>query len=50
MHVVERYTISPDGQDLKAEFYVEDPGMFATAWSSHVVRFRGVASPWAYGT
>ncbi len=36
MRVVERYTISPDGQSLKVEFSVEDPLMFATAWSSHV--------------
>jgi hypothetical protein len=36
IRVVERYTISPDGQSLKVEFTVEDPGMFTTAWSSHV--------------
>jgi hypothetical protein len=36
MRVVERYTISADGQSLDVEFTVEDPGMFTTAWSSRV--------------
>jgi hypothetical protein len=36
MRVVERYTISEDGQTLDVEFTVEDPRMFTTAWSSRV--------------
>jgi hypothetical protein len=36
MRIVERYTISPDGQTMNVEFMVEDPFMFTTAWSSHV--------------
>lgn len=36
LRVVERYTISADGQSLDVEFTVEDPQMFTTAWSSRV--------------
>lgn len=36
MRVVERYTISEDGQTLLVEFTVEDPLTFTTAWSSHI--------------
>lgn len=34
MRVVERYTISEDGQRLGLEFYVEDPLSFTMAWSA----------------
>jgi hypothetical protein len=36
MRIVERYTISADGQRLDVEFNVEDPGTFTTAWSAKV--------------
>ncbi len=36
MRVVERYTISEDGQSLLVEFTVEDPLTFTVAWSSHI--------------
>ena len=36
MRIVERYTISTDGQRLDVEFNVEDPKTFATAWSAKV--------------
>lgn len=35
-HVVERYTIAPDRGTMEVAFFVEDPNMFTTAWSSHV--------------
>jgi len=40
MRVVERYTISADGQRLDIEFNVEDPQTFATAWSAKVSYVR----------
>ncbi len=36
MRVIERYTISNDGQRLDIEFNVEDPKTFTTAWSAKV--------------
>ncbi len=40
MRIVERYTISPDGQRLDIEFNVEDPRTFTTAWSARVSYVR----------
>jgi hypothetical protein len=39
LHVVERYTISPDGTALDVDFTVEDPETFTTAWAARV-RYR----------
>ena len=36
MRIVERYTVSADGQRLDVDFAVEDSNMFTTAWSSKV--------------
>lgn len=36
MRVVERYTISADGERLDVEFNVEDPKTFTTAWSARI--------------
>ena len=40
MRVVERYTISEDGQRIDVEFNVEDPKTFTTAWSARVPYVR----------
>ena len=40
MRVVERYTLSADGQRLDIEFNVEDPKTFTTAWSAKVAYTR----------
>ena len=40
MRIVERYTISADGQRLDIEFNVEDPRTFTTAWSAKVSYVR----------
>lgn len=34
LHVVERYHLVNNGKTLRADFTVEDPGAFTTAWSS----------------
>jgi hypothetical protein len=39
MHVVERYTLDPDGSFLTVDFAVEDPETFTTAWAARV-RYR----------
>ena len=36
MRIVERYSISEDGQRLDVKFNVEDPNNFTTAWSAKV--------------
>jgi hypothetical protein len=46
LHVVERYTLAPDGRTLNVKVEVEDPGAFTTKWSARQVyglRFQG---PW----
>ncbi len=39
LHVVERFTLSKDGQQLQAKVHVEDPGAFTTPWNA-VTRYR----------
>lgn len=35
LHVVERYHVIENGETLRVDFTVEDPGAFTTAWSSY---------------
>jgi hypothetical protein len=39
-HIVERYTISPDRQQLKVAFSIEDPKTFTTPWSAWIAYVR----------
>jgi len=44
LHVVERYTMSPDGKTMVGTATVEDPGAFTTQWSA-TQRWRRVQQP-----
>nr|TFG52192.1 MAG: hypothetical protein E4H34_05370 [Hyphomicrobiales bacterium] len=45
LHVIERYTLSPDGQALEVQFTVVDPIAFTMPWSGRV-RFRNRPTDW----
>ena len=48
LHIVERYTLAPDGQTMTVRFTVEDPRTFTTAWSGQV-SYRFGRPPWDPG-
>ncbi len=36
LHVVERFTVSGNGQQIKARFMIEDPAMYASTWETEL--------------
>ena len=44
LHVVERYTLAPDGQTMRVEFKVEDPETFTTPCGARAT-YRRVQGP-----
>ena len=45
IHVVERYRLSPNGEEFEVQFTVEDPGAFTMPWSGRA-RFRSREGNW----
>jgi len=43
IHVIERYTIAPDGRSMTVSFTVEDPETFTTVWGARATYRRGNA-------
>jgi hypothetical protein len=39
LHVIERFHLIADGQELQADLHIEDPGAFTTPWNA-IQRFR----------
>jgi hypothetical protein len=44
LHVVERYTLAPDGKTMTVEFKVEDPETFTSVWGARAT-YRRVPGP-----
>jgi hypothetical protein len=47
LHVVERWTLTPDKKNIDVSIRVEDPGAFTTAWTARQRLRRGAREPLA---